>query len=134
MSAAVAELVDIPQPTRRGTSNGNDRGSSTDRRKRRAFLVECYASDIPGFTRCYRCGCLLYNPDEMTLTADGFAQPPLDIIIKHGTDVLFSKPMTVDRIIPGCKQGTYRRNNIRPACGDCNSETGGALSRHGKKK
>lgn len=35
--------------------------------------------------------------------------------------------LTVDRIIPGCNGGTYRRNNIRPACARCNSETGGAL-------
>jgi hypothetical protein len=35
--------------------------------------------------------------------------------------------LTIDRIIPGCAGGTYARNNIRPACGPCNSETGGAL-------
>jgi hypothetical protein len=35
--------------------------------------------------------------------------------------------VTVDRIIPGCKGGTYRRNNIRPACAKCNSTTGGGL-------
>lgn len=57
--------------------------------------------DLVGVTiepscRCYRCGCLLI----------------VDTV-------------TVDRIIPGCKGGTYRRNNIRPACGPCNSETGG---------
>lgn len=27
-----------------------------------------------------------------------------------------------------------RRNNIRPACGQCNSETGGALASKGRKK
>lgn len=36
--------------------------------------------------------------------------------------------ITVDRINPGCLGGTYRRDNIRPACGKCNSETGGALA------
>jgi 5-methylcytosine-specific restriction endonuclease McrA len=35
--------------------------------------------------------------------------------------------VTVDRIIPGCEGGTYRRENIRPACGPCNSVTGGQL-------
>ncbi|MGH9247995.1 MAG: HNH endonuclease signature motif containing protein [Acidimicrobiales bacterium] len=35
--------------------------------------------------------------------------------------------LTVDRIVAGCHGGTYRRGNIRPACGPCNSETGGAL-------
>lgn len=54
-------------------------------------------------TPCYRCGVLL-NYDTMT----------------------------VDRIIPGCEGGTYRRNNIRPACAPCNSETGGALATRNK--
>lgn len=42
--------------------------------------------------------------------------------------------ITADRIIPGCEGGTYRRGNIRPACGPCNSETGGALASRHKKK
>jgi 5-methylcytosine-specific restriction endonuclease McrA len=36
--------------------------------------------------------------------------------------------VTVDRIVPGVSGGRYVRSNIRPACGPCNSETGGALS------
>lgn len=128
---AQVELEDLPQPTRRGTSNGNDRGSSYDRRKRRAFLVECYASNIPGLTRCYRCGLPLFNPDDSA--TGGLPYYPPEFIITYGTQVWSAKPLTVDRIIPGCQGGTYRRNNIRPACGDCNSETGGALSRRGKK-
>jgi hypothetical protein len=43
--------------------------------------------------------------------------------------VLDDATITVDRIVPGRDGGTYRRNNIRPACGPCNSETGGALAR-----
>lgn len=102
----------------RGTTNRDARGGTPARRRRREWLVETFRADVdlPSFTssnpqmfavtggmgvpacRCYRCGCLL--------TAD---------------------TVTVDRIIPGCKGGTYRRNNIRPACGPCNSETGGAL-------
>ena len=31
-------------------------------------------------------------------------------------------------------RGTYRRNNIRPACEGCNSETGGALATHPKPR
>ncbi len=115
--------------TRRGTSNGNQRGSSYERRRRREWLVETYRANVdvilqtdprfPEFSglvtvivpfghgrpacRCYRCGCLL--------TVD---------------------TVTVDRIIPGCHGGTYRRNNIRPACQKCNSETGAPLRR--KKK
>jgi hypothetical protein len=69
-----------------------------------------FASDQEGFCRCYRCGVLLYNPDAPPLLVPGRALP-----------------LTIDRIIPGCHGGTYRRNNIRPACGPCNSETGGGL-------
>ncbi len=103
---------------RRGTTNRNDRGSSEDRRRRREWLIATFRANydlarIPGLgvimtpvgegqpsCRCYRCGTLL--------TVD---------------------TVTVDRIIPGCQGGTYRRNNIRPACGSCNSETGGAQRR-----
>lgn len=99
--------------TRRGTSNGNDRGSTTARRARRAWMMQTYASDVPGYARCFRCGILLYNPDD----APQFAE------YLH-----WVRPLTIDRIIPGCNGGSYRRNNIRPACGTCNSETGGKLS------
>lgn len=85
----------------RGSSNRNDRGSSADRAARRAFLLERYQSDQgPGTCRCYRCGLLLVE-----------------------------ETLTVDRIVPGCRGGTYRRNNIRPACSACNSATGGGLAR-----
>src|SRR5881628_2494984 len=107
----------------RGTTNRNARGGSDTRRRRREWLVKTFRADtdaelrewLNGATtieylipvalskglpdcRCYRCGQLL--------TVD---------------------TVTVDRIVPGCKGGTYRRGNIRPACGPCNSETGGAL-------
>lgn len=109
---------------RRGTTNRNERGSTTDRRRRREWLVQTYRADVDLWVdesqypagvwwdyhadaqpacRCYRCGVLL--------TVD---------------------TVTVDRIIPGCQGGTYRRSNIRPACGPCNSETGGALPRKGR--
>lgn len=135
MSTETITVILPPDPPRatRGTSNRNDRGSAEDRRRRRAWLVLAYASDVPGSVRCYRCGCLLYNPDAYPAsdatpmsgeaTADNTPRPPL-----------LDRPLTVDRIIPGCKGGTYRRNNIRPACGGCNSETGGALSGSGKQK
>jgi len=98
----------------RGTTNANARGSSANRARRREWLVETYRADADALTvtsrfmlpvgfgvpacRCYRCGCLL------TVVT-----------------------VTIDRIIPGCKGGTYRRDNIRPACGPCNYETGGRL-------
>ena len=89
------------RPARRGSSNQNARGNSSDRAARRRYLVRVYESDRgSGTCRCYRCG-----------------------------DVLTDKTVTVDRIVPGCRGGKYVRNNIRPACGDCNSETGGGLRR-----
>ena len=112
----------------RGTTNGNARGSSYERRRRRAWIMEAWASDLPGFVRCYRCGGFLFNPDAppaavaAMLTAYGEA-----VALGHLARVLSTYPLTIDRIIPGCLGGTYRRNNIRPVCGPCNSHTGGAL-------
>ncbi len=91
----------------RGTTNRNDRGSARDRRRRKEWLLVQSGlwRTTPGGARrrvapCWRCRRLLdYNA------------------------------LTVDRIVPGCRGGTYRRDNIRPACGPCNSETGGALRR-----
>ena len=88
-------------PVKRGTSNKNVRGSSYDVRARKHYLLVTYESDIgPGTCRCYRCGTLL------------------DFFL-----------LTVDRIKPGCRGGTYARHNIRPACGSCNSQTGGSVRR-----
>lgn len=79
----------------RGTTNRNARGSTRDRQRRRAWLLKVYASDVDGYARCFRCGCLL---TEATLT--------------------------IDRIVPGKHGGRYVRNNIRPCCTWCNVETG----------
>lgn len=93
------------------------RGNSTDRSRRKLYLLETYRADVDVYVntygettpteptsfsiracRCYRCGCLLTY-----------------------------ETLTVDRIIPGCKGGTYRRNNIRPSCSSCATETGNQL-------
>lgn len=90
---------DARELTRRGTTNSNARGNTRDRAARKLYLLTAYESDQgPDSARCYRCG-----------------------------DVLLADTVTVDRIIPGARGGTYRRNNIRPACARCNSETGGAV-------
>ena len=89
----------------RGTSNSNARGSSSDRRARRAYLLATYASDVPGFCRCYRCGVLL------------------------GVEAI-----TIDRIVPGALGGRYVRENIRPACAFCNSATGAQASQAGRAR
>lgn len=108
----------------RGTTNGNVRGSTADRRARRAYLMVAYASDVEGFVRCYRCGVLLYNEDD-------HPERPPDFPVERSRMPL---RLTTDRIVPGCKGGTYKRPNIRPACGGCNSETGGRLAGKGKKR
>lgn len=116
-------------PTRRGTSNRNERGSSYSRRSRRAWMIITYASDVPGYCRCYRCGVLLFNPDDHPTLKETES-----VIARKGMLLAPAFRLTVDRIIPGCMGGTYRRTNIRPACGGCNSETGGALATQKGKK
>jgi hypothetical protein len=114
---------------RRGTSNTNVRGGSHDRRRRREWLVRTFRADKdlvvlewaqtgslpvevePGTEgskpacRCYRCGVLL--------TVD---------------------TVTADRIVPGCRGGTYARNNIRPSCMKCASYTGALLGVERKRE
>lgn len=91
----------ISRPRSRGTTNRNARGSSADRRRRREWLVEMYGKG--GRVLCWR-GCGTW---------------------------LTAQTVWVDRLIPGCRGGTYRRENIRPACGPCNMSWGGAERRDG---
>ena len=100
--------------------------------------MESYASDQPGFCRCYRCGSLLYNPDAPPTMVFGGEPDPVTGEVLVGLLPTESMPyfmpgramyLTVDRIVPGCQGGRYVRTNIRPACGPCNSETGGRTRR-----
>lgn len=126
MSAA---LESVPEPTRklahRGTTNRNARGGSVSRRRRREWLVETYRANVD-------------LPDFMVVPADGRFEVPLG----HGQpacrcyrcgDLLTVDTVTADRIKPGIEGGTYKRTNIRPACGHCNSQTGQALAIARKK-
>lgn len=102
----------VAMTTHRGTSNSNERGNTATRRVRRNYLTRVYASDVAGHCRCYRCGLLLCDaPDSCNR---GCAK------------------LTVDRVTPAVMGGRYKRDNIRPACGACNSTVGGALS--GKRR
>ena len=116
--------------TERGTTNGNARGSTQDRARRRAWLMVAWASDVPHFTRCYRCGVLLYNPDDEAVEVGTGLGHPARWVIREG-NYYTASALTIDRVVPGCQGGTYRRNNTRPACGGCNSKTGGATRRKG---
>lgn len=86
--------------TKRGTSNRNTRGSSYSRRARKQWLLKAFGD---GETCLCSFGC--------------------------GT-VLTFETVSPDRYpIPGADGGTYRRNNIRPACQRCQSKHGGAVRR-----
>lgn len=84
--------------SRMGRTNRNERGSSYDRRARRAWLV----SPAAGFggdgvkVPCWECGKLLTEDQVIA-----------------------------DRLIPGEAGGTYRRSNIRgPHCSLCSCRQG----------
>lgn len=135
----------------RGTSNKNETGSSEDRRRRRAWLLETYRADVDVIVVRYvkaldredLSAPMLWTPKDQT--DYGFASLLYDLEHDDSFEVLEPRAaacrcyrcgrlltlltMTVDRIVPGCKGGTYRRNNIRPACAKCNTETGAAMAR-----
>jgi hypothetical protein len=92
--------------TVRGTSNGNDSGNSRDRRRRRAWLLSAHRDPETGQVPCLA---ELHHPD-----CPGFVD-------EH--------TLTVGRIRAGVDGGTYRRDNIRPEFGLCNSRHGGGLRR-----
>lgn len=109
--------------------NGGDRGNSTDRRRRSEWLVETFRADQDLVT------CPLpwsrpepwprndTSPEDMNL---GWTREPVCRCYRCGK-LLTVETVTADRIIPGAQGGTYKRNNIRPACQPCNSITGNEL-------
>lgn len=107
---------------RRGTTNGNARGSVTDRERRRAWLVETYRANLDVLV--VRLG----NGQEIHLDTIRGRGEPACRCYRCGR-LLTVQTVTVDRIVPGCRGGTYRRSNIRPACGPCNSATGATTRR-----
>lgn len=87
--------------TRRGTTNANSRGSAADRRARKRWLLVEFGDGETAL--CSFEGC------EVVLTFE---------------------TVTVDRFpTPGCDGGTYRRDNIRPACSEHNSDHGCRIRR-----
>lgn len=105
--------------SRRGTSNSNSRGNSKARRSRRKWLVETYRAD------------------RDVLPHPGMEDNPIDVALGEGVPacrcyrcgtLLTEETVTADRIIPGIEGGSYRRENIRPCCGYCNSSTGAMLA------
>lgn len=83
-------------------AGGELRGSSRDRRARRAWLLETFDPDLgPEVARCH-----LAISDRC-----------------HG--VVDQTTLTVDRIEPG---GTYTRDNIQPACLPCQNTQGALIT------
>lgn len=95
---------------RRGTSNGNNRSNSRARRARKLWLLKTYAARPNP-----------KSPEGDFLLIDMLSWP---VCRCYACGVLLTfKTLTVDRIVPGSRGGTYARNNIRPACASCNSAT-----------
>src|SRR5690606_17648869 len=101
------------------------RGNVTDRERRRKWLLETYAADV-AIAIPARCRV------ELIVPVSKIEQYQLDGDTIHRCcrcyrcgKLLTLESLTVDRIIPGCKRGTYRRNNIRPSCSDCANKQGG---------
>ena len=85
--------------TRRGCTNSNRRGNAEARRRRRQWLLDTFGDGT-------QAACALaLSPDCAGL-------------------VTF-ETISADRIVPGYLGGTYRRGNIQPACGPCQSHQGG---------
>lgn len=116
--------------TYRGTTNTNARGGSSDRRRRREWLVEHWPADLDA----YDAHAVIR---ERRAAAEIFDEVPplwLGCVLGEGEAacrcyrcgiLLTVDTVTVDRIVPGCQGGTYRRDNIRPACST--ARTSGAL-------
>ena len=86
----------------RGTTNRNQRGDTTVRRARRQWLLDTFG--------------------------DGITAPCMIVWDEHCLGEVADGTLTVDRHpVPGVDGGTYDYDNIRPACGPCNSRAGTAL-------
>lgn len=118
----------------RGGSNANERGGSEERRRRRAWLVQTYRADVDVLV----VQVTGWGPSVPYLVPVPIGTPHMDAQAAcrcYRCGVLLTVDMvSADRIIPGCQGGTYRRDNIRPACGSCNSITGATTRRKGTKR
>lgn len=87
---------------RRSTTNRNSRGGSAQRRVRKQWLLDTFGDGTTAV-------CML----QLTERCEG--------------TVTF-ETLTVDRYpVAGVDGGTYRRNNIQPACAPCNEYQGGLV-------
>lgn len=85
-------------------AGGDRRGNNESRRRRRRWLLETFDQDLgDGVARCH----LQLAGDRCHIFVD-------------------ERTLTVDRIDPG---GTYRRENIQPACQPCQTDQGALITR-----
>lgn len=122
-------VLDKRPSDRRSTSNGNAAGSAAQRRARKVWLIDTYRADVD--LDVDTVALLLSGPYPAARFFESASTPHGEGIMacrcyRCGMLLEFST-VTVDRIVPGCKGGTYRRDNIRPACSPCNTETGARL-------
>lgn len=88
---------------------GEKRGNSTDRKRRREYLLAEFDPDLgPDQARCHLFGL----SDRCLVTVDATS-------------------LTVDRIEPG---GSYCRDNIRPACKPCQNKQGALITRERREQ
>jgi hypothetical protein len=84
--------------SRRGNTNGNQRGNSADRRRRRQWLLDHFGNGTTA--PCSMCG----RPQDInTVSVDCWP-------------------------VPRCDGGTYDKTNIRPACDSCQARQGGLMA------
>lgn len=114
--------------TTRGTTNRNERGSSYARAARRKWLVATFRANVDVSDLKFRCGDSTCDMNHGYFAVRLGVGTPACRCYRCGC-LLTENDVTSDRIVPGCQGGTYARNNIRPACLNCNSITGGATRR-----
>lgn len=85
-------------------SNGGDRGNVYDRRERKLWLM--------GARTSVKYGHAPYGGDGSQVKCVHCRQPQT------------METLEADRIVPGSKGGTYRWDNVQPACRPCNASRG----------
>lgn len=100
--------------SRQSNSNGNESRSAKYRRRRKLWLLETFRADVDGLP-------YMNTQEDLVYKSVPLGQGSLACRCYRCGGLLGFLTLTVNRIIPGRKGGTYRRNNIRPACGSCNS-------------